>query len=157
MWGMLDLPLTIAGGSIKIIAINSIKEWAPVRAAPGDKVRVKAGDHTGERGVVEAIDGEKLLVRLEKSDVKLRVTVEQVTNYSLAARKAWKTEPDRAVGRRKGTKLTDRVSVTLRLDRNLWEQFQGLEEAGVIDDRTGLINGWFREKLAELDREGSQS
>src|SRR5262249_39187995 len=111
----------------------------------------------GERGVVEAVDGEKLLVRLEESDVKVRVTAEQVTNYSLAARKAWVTEPDRAVGRRKGTRLTDRVSVTLRLDPDLWEQFQGLEEAGVSDDRTGLINGWFREKLAELDHEGHKS
>lgn len=128
-----------------------------MKAAAGDKVRLKAGDHSGERGVIETVDGEKLLVRLEESDVKVRVTAEQVTNFSLAARKAWKTEPDRAVGRRRGTKLTDRVSVTLRLDRELWEQFQGLEEAGVIDDRTGLINGWFREKLAELDREGPQS
>ena len=61
---------------------------------------------------------------------KVRVTPEQITNFSLAARKAWVTEPDRAVGRRKGTKLSDRVSVTLRLDRDLWEQFLGLEEDG---------------------------
>jgi hypothetical protein len=128
-----------------------------VKAETGDKVRVKVGDHTGKRGVVEVVEGEKLVLRLEESGSKVRVTSEQVTNYSLAARKAWVTEPDRAVGRRKGTRLTDRVSVTLRLDRDLWEQFQGLEEVGVIDDRTGLINGWFREKLAELGREGRQS
>ena len=128
-----------------------------MKAAAGDKVRLKAGDHTGERGVVESVDGEKLLVRLEQTAVKVRLSAEEVTNYSLAARKAWATEPDRAVGRRKGTKLTDRVSVTLRLDRELWEHFQSLEEAGVIDDRTGLINGWFREKLAELDRKERQS
>jgi ribosomal protein L24 len=134
-----------------------MRERAPVKAAAGDKVRVKAGDHASKRGVVEAIDGEKLLIRLEELDVKVRVTSEQVTNYSLAARKAWVTEPGRAVGRRKGTKLTDRVSVTLRLDRDVWDQFQGLEEEGVIDDRTGLINGWFREKLAELDRGGRHS
>jgi hypothetical protein len=134
-----------------------MQRLTPVKSEVGDKVRVKTGDHTGERGLVEAVDGGKLLVWLEKSDVKVRVTAEQVTNYSLAARKAWMTEPERAVGRRKGTKLTDRVSVTLRLDRALWEQFLGLEEAGIIDDRTGLINRWFREKLAELDREGHQS
>src|SRR5207247_7882984 len=119
----------------KIIAINSTLGVAPVKAAAGDKVRVKVGDHTGERGVVESVDGEKFLVRLEQSSAKVRVTAEQVTNYSLAARKAWATEPDRAVGRRKGTKLTDRVSVTLRLDRAVWAQFRGLEEAGVLDDR----------------------
>ncbi len=128
-----------------------------MKAAAGDKVRVKAGDHTGERGVVESVDGEKLLVRLEKTDMKVHVTADQITNYSLAARKAWVTGPDRAVGRRKGTKLTDRVSVTLRIDRDLWEQFQGLEETGIIDDRTGLINGWFREKLAKLEREGART
>jgi uncharacterized protein (DUF4415 family) len=128
-----------------------------VKAKAGDKVRLKAGDHAGERGVVEAVDGAKLLVRLEQSGTQVRVTAEQLTNFSLAARKAWATEPHRAVGRRKGTKLTDRVSVTLRLDRDLWEQFRGLEGAGVIDDRTGLINAWFREKLAELDREERQS
>jgi hypothetical protein len=126
---------------------------APVKATAGDKVRVKISDHADQRGVVESVDGDKLLVRLEQSGLKIRLTAEQVTNYSLAARKAWKTEPDRAVGRRKGTKLTDRVSVTLRLDRDLWEHFQALEEAGVIDDRTGVINGWFRDKLAELGRE----
>jgi hypothetical protein len=128
-----------------------------VKAVAGDKVRVKAADHAAQRGVVENVDGEKLLVRLEQSGLKVRLTAEQVTNYSLAARKAWRTEPDRAVGRRKGTKLTDRVSVTLRLDRDLWEQFQGLEEVGVIADRSGVINGWFREKLAELGREGARA
>ncbi len=128
-----------------------------MKAVAGDKVRVKVGDHAGERGLVEAVDGDKLVVRLEESGATLRVLPEQVTNFSLAARKAWVTEPDRAVGRRKGTRLTDRVSVTLRLDRALWEQFTGLEESGVIDDRTALINGWFREKLAELDRGGRQS
>jgi hypothetical protein len=128
-----------------------------VKAAAGDKVRLKVGDHAGERGLVEAVEGDKFVIRLEDSGLRLRVLPEQVTNFSLAARKAWVTDPDRAVGRRKGTKLCDRVSVTLRFDRELWERFLGLEEAGVIDDRTGLINGWLREKLAELDRGGRQS
>src|SRR5207249_8838462 len=107
--------------------------------------------------LVEAVDGERLVVRLENSGQRLRAVAEQVTNFSLAARKAWVTGPDRAVGRRKGTKLCDRVSVTLRLDRQLWEHFLGLEEAGVIEDRTRLINEWLREKLAGLDRRGCQS
>ena len=52
-----------------------------MKAALGDKVRVKVGDHAGERGVVEAVAGEKLLLRLEESGLSVRVTVEQVTNY----------------------------------------------------------------------------
>src|SRR5207244_8646743 len=121
-----------------------------------DTVRVKAGANAGERGLVEALDGEKLVVWLESSDLKVRVTPEQVTNFSLAARKAWVTGPDRAVGRRRGTKLYDRVSVTLRFDREVWERFIGLENAGFIEDRTALVNRWFREKMADLDRGGRQ-
>ncbi|MFI5461337.1 MAG: hypothetical protein ACHRXM_38535 [Isosphaerales bacterium] len=126
-------------------------------AETGDKVRLKAGAHIGARGFVEDFDGEKLVVRLDGSRMKVRATPEQITNFSLAARKAWVTEPDRAVGRRKGTKLCDRVSVTLRLDRDLWEQFLGLEEGGVIENRTALINGLLRDKLAKLDGGGLQS
>lgn len=149
--------MTGAFRSIKIIAANSSWGWLQVKAGVGDKVRLKAGPHAGARGELCAVDGDKLLVRLESSGLKIRVAGEQITNFSVAARKAWVTEPDRAVGRRKGTKLCDRVSVTLRLDRDLWELFQGLEEDGVIEDRTGLINGWFREKLARLDNGGRQS
>jgi hypothetical protein len=128
-----------------------------VEAAAGDKVRLKVGIHADERALVEAVEDGKLAVRLEKSGQRLWVLPEQITNYSLAARKAWVTEPDRAVGRRKGTKLTDRVSVTLRFDRDLWQQFRELEEAGVITNRTGLLNDWLREKLAEMDRKGRDS
>lgn len=123
-----------------------------MNAEAGDKVRVKTGDHAGKRGIVLAVDGDKLRVRLEESKATVRVTSEQITNYSLAARKAWGTGPDRAVGRRKGTKLYDRISVTLRFDRDVWEQFLAMEHDGTIDDRTAIINGWFREKMAELDR-----
>src|SRR5437773_3991024 len=106
---------------------------------------MKAGQHAGERGTVETLEGEKLVICLDDSGLKVRVQPEQVTNFSLAARKAWATEPHRAVGRRKGTCLSDRVSVTLRLDRELWELFQGLEETGVIEDSTALINSWIRD------------
>jgi uncharacterized protein (DUF4415 family) len=76
---------------------------------------------------------------------------ELVTNFSLAARKAWVTGPDRAVGRRKGTKLCDRVSVTLRIDRDLWERFREMEGAGLIEDRTASVNSWLRQNLDELE------
>src|SRR5262249_44708308 len=112
--------------------------------------------HAGSRGVVDVVEDDKLVLFLEDSGTKVCVTPEQITNYSLAARKAWVTGPDRAVGRKKGTKLFDRISVTLRFDRDVWEQFLALEEEGTIEDRTAIINGWFREKLAELDRGGGR-
>jgi uncharacterized protein (DUF4415 family) len=49
-------------------------------------------------------------------------------------------------------RFCDRVSVTLRIDRDLWEQFQLKESSGLIDDRTATINNWLREKLAELEQ-----
>jgi hypothetical protein len=126
-----------------------------VKAVAGDKVRVKSGSHSGERGVIEGIDGGKFLVRLEGSGGSVRVVPESVTNFSLAARKAWVTGPDRAVGRRKGTKLCDRVSVTLRIDRELWERFREMEGSGLIADRTAAVNAWLRQKMDEL--EGGQT
>jgi hypothetical protein len=125
-----------------------------LKAEAGDKVRVKVGAHASERGVVEAIDGDKLVVRLEKAALAVRLQPDQVTNFSLAARKAWVTDPNRGVGRRKGTKLRDRVTVTFRIDRDLWEQFMKLVETGRIEDRNSVVNRWFREKLAEQDGGG---
>jgi hypothetical protein len=103
---------------------------------------------------VDAIDGGKLVVRLEGSGQRAWLTPEQVTNFSLAARKAWVTGPHRRVGRPKGTRLCDRISVTLRIDRELWERFRAMEKAGVIEHRTGLVNRWLREKMDELDAGG---
>ena len=47
--------------------------------------------------------------------------------------------------------------MTLRIDRDLWERFVALEVGGAIDDRTEVINGWFREKLAEVEDGERQS
>ena len=84
----------------------------------GDKVRLKTGSDRGKRGSIEASDGPKLIIRLDGTGRTVRALVSEVTNYSLAARKAWVTDPERPVGRRKGTRLTDRVSVTLPLTEN---------------------------------------
>ena len=55
------------------------------------------------------------MVRLDGSGRKICVKPREITNYSLAARKAWKTEPNRGVGRPLGLRLCDRVSVTENL------------------------------------------
>ena len=66
------------------------------------------------------------------------------------------TGPDRDVGRRKGTKIRDRVTVTFRIDRDIWEEFMKLVEAGRIEDRNAIVNSWFRVKLAEFRDEDSR-
>ncbi|MCA9074741.1 MAG: hypothetical protein KDA93_06895 [Planctomycetaceae bacterium] len=118
-----------------------------MKPSVGDKVRVKT---TKERGVVEGLDGRRIQVRLETGTLT-SVTELEITNYSMAARKAWKNMPNRRVGRPKGTSTTDRVSVTLRIDRELWEAFKSAEARGAVADRTATINEWISEKLRELD------
>jgi hypothetical protein len=90
-------------------------------------------------------------VRLDSTGDVVRVTLTDVTNYSLAARKAWESMPDRRVGRPKGSATSDRVSVTLRIDRSLWDRFRRAEAARLIGDRTESINAWISERLDELE------
>ncbi len=118
----------------------------------GDKVKLKNHHDGAVRGVVEAVHGDQLLVRLEESGELVVTGSASVTNFSLAARKAWKNMPHRHVGRPKGARHCDRVSVTLRIDRELWEQFKREEAEGRIRDRTATINVWFREMLDRLER-----
>ena len=121
-----------------------------MNATSGDKVRIKNGTHTGERAVVDKVRTSGLIVRLDTTGELVHTSESDVTNYSLAARKAWQSMPDRRVGRPKGTAKTDRVSVTLRIDRELWKRFKEAEGAGLIDDRTATINEWIAERLAGL-------
>lgn len=120
--------------------------------AVGDKVKLKNHHGAPARGVVEAVHGDELWVRLDESGELVAVACEVVTNFSLAARKAWEHMPHRHVGRPKGARHCDRVSVTLRIDRALWEQFKKGEAQGLINDRTATINAWFREQLDKLKR-----
>jgi uncharacterized protein (DUF4415 family) len=115
-----------------------------------DKVRLKDHNSAPMRGVVAAVHGDELLVRLDESGELVTVVSACVTNFSLAARKAWKNMPHRHVGRPKGARHCDRVSVTLRIDRELWEQFKQDEIEGLIEDRTATINAWFRDMLNKL-------
>jgi hypothetical protein len=124
--------------------------WDSMEPAVGDKVRLKDHNSTPVRGVVVAVHDDELLVRLDASGELISVAPAGVTNFSLAARKAWKNMPHRRVGRPKGARHCDRVSVTLRIDRELWEQFRQDEAAGLIADRTAAINAWFRAMLDQL-------
>ena len=73
----------------------------------GDKVKLKDHHSAPMRGVVEEVHGDELLIRLEKSGELVAVAAELVTNFSLAARKAWKNMPHRQVGRPKGARHCD--------------------------------------------------
>lgn len=116
----------------------------------GDKVQLKYPSDFPLRGMVEKVRDDEVLVRLDQSGELLTVASNLVRNFSLAARKAWQNMPHRHVGRPKGSRHCDRVSVTLRIDRELWDQFRQGEAEGVIEDRTATINAWLREMLDRL-------
>ncbi len=120
-------------------------------AERGDKVRLKGMTHRHMRGVVEHIRHKNLVVRLDENGERVHVSPSEVTNFSLAARKAWERMPARRVGRPKGSTTTDRVSVTLRIDRDLWERFKRAEAAGLVIDRSAAINAWIAAKLDEFE------
>jgi hypothetical protein len=124
-------------------------------ARPGDKVRFTNETNYGDRGVIQKATATNIIIRLDESGELVRVPFSAVTNFSLAARKAWESMPHRRVGRPKGTATTDRLSVTLRIDRELWEKFKHAEEAGLITDRTATINAWIAEKLSQIEKSAS--
>lgn len=116
--------------------------------ASADKVRVKRAEFRGLRGTLLHQEDKEWLVHLFRGET-IRLPITDFTNLSLAARRAWKRMPRRKVGRPTGTKISDRVSVTFRIDRAVWEQFVNAEELGVITDRTSLINRLLRDVLSD--------
>ncbi len=116
-----------------------------MKAASGDKVLIKG---IGKRGLIRSAKGSTLIV-IDEDDAMHSLSETELVNYSLAARKAWKKMPERQVGRPSGTTRSDRVSVTLRIDRDLWEAFTAAEQKELIGNRTQVINDWIRQKLHE--------
>lgn len=120
----------------------------PGIARPGDKVSMLRGSRQGARGIIEDTTDGKATVRF--SDGKEVVLLSALLNYSAAARKAWQTMPNRAVGRPKDPSIPRKKMVSLRLDSELWEQLGAAVRAGLLHSRESAINGWLREKLVEI-------
>jgi len=119
----------------------------------GDKIRIKRGRFAGQRGILLHAHSGKWTATLGDQDLTVLVPTEELTNYSLAARRAWRSMPDRKVGRPAGSKVSDRVSVIFRVDRPLWNDFLRAEETGVIADRTAMINECLRDILTSARRQ----
>jgi hypothetical protein len=120
--------------------------------AKGDKVRIKRGEFAGERGILVRPQSGNWLVSLTQHNRAVLASIQDLTNYSLAARRAWRSMPDRKVGRPTGSKVSDRVSVIFRIDRVLWNDFLDAEQSGLVRDRTNVINECLRNVLASAQR-----
>src|SRR6266704_6886958 len=119
----------------------------PSSYQPGDKVRIRSGSFLGARGIICAESDEQLEIQLDEGGI-VSVPAKEVTNYSLAARRAWQAMPKRA-GRPKGQKPVKRM-VSMRLDADIWDMLQEATELGLIPSREKAVNDWVREQIILL-------
>lgn len=113
----------------------------------GDKVRVRTGLHAGTRGIVSGCqDG---FTKIDLFDGRtIRVDSDLITNYSLAARRAWASMPKRA-GRPRLEEPRKKM-VSIRLDIDVWRRLSQAAEFGLIASREEAVNSWLRERLDAL-------
>jgi hypothetical protein len=114
------------------------------RALPGDKVRLRVPP--GGRGVVVAHHGDSIVVETDRGPFEC--VSSELTNYSLAARRAWATRPKRA-GRPALARPRKRP-ISVRIDVDLLAAIAVLAEDGVIENRERSINHWIREGIHRL-------
>jgi len=113
----------------------------------GDKVRIRSGLYSGARGIIRTGSDGHLEVEIDEGKVA-HVDSEEITNYSLAARRAWKAMPKRAGRPRLSTPRKKMVS--MRLDIDLWERLDDAAKLGLITNRQDAVNNWVRERLNTL-------
>lgn len=114
---------------------------------PGDKVRVRTGAHNGHRGIVAEVQGDVVRLRLEVGE-EILMPLDSITNFSLAARRAWEVMPKKA-GRPVSTGGSKRM-VSIRLDGQVWDLLGEAVNLGLIPSREQAINAWLRERADEL-------
>ncbi len=112
----------------------------------GDKIRIKTGSHVGERGILQVAADGALSVSLETGKIVPVLGVE-LTNFSLAARRAWEAMPKRAGRPRTGKPQKQMVSI--RLDTQIWAMLGQAVELGLVASREQAVNEWLREKVVQ--------
>lgn len=119
----------------------------PVGFQAGDKIRVRSGPYAGARGIIQAEKEGVLAIQLDGGNTIL-IDPQEITNYSLAARRAWQTMPKRS-GRPQ--LLTPRKRMmSMRLDIDVWNMLQEAAERGLISNRERTVNDWIREQVIVL-------
>jgi uncharacterized protein (DUF4415 family) len=123
--------------------------------ALGDKIRVKTGRYSERRGRVTSIKGARLWIRLDDIEAVIVVSAHDVTNYSLAARKAWAKMPKKS-GRPRGSKALKKM-VSLRLDNDVLDLLDSVVDKNIFDNKSEAINTCLRKQLAQYlrDRNGA--
>ena len=113
----------------------------------GDKVRLRSGPNKGERGVLHGEEGTLVKVELGSGQIVL-TKPDEITNFSLAARKAWEKMPKRS-GRPRSANQNKKM-VSFRLDMDVWRMLGLAAEFDLIVSREQAINSWLRKELEVL-------
>jgi len=114
---------------------------------PGDKVRIRSGSYIGAKGVIRAESDGLLEIQLDEGGI-VSVPAKEMTNYSLAARRAWQAMPKRAGRPQLATPRKKMVSI--RIDVDVWNHLGEAVELGLIPNREEAVNTWLRERLDTL-------
>lgn len=117
----------------------------------GDKVRLRSGTRAKERGIIQATEGDSLEIQLDDGAL-INARSEEITNYSLAARRAWQAMPKQA-GRPQLAVPRKRMA-SLRLDIDILDDLDRATESGLIPNKEQAVNTWLRQQLDALFKEG---
>ena len=117
----------------------------------GDKVRLRSGPHKGARGNISSESDGRLEIELDTGD-RVAALPEDITNYSLAARRAWQAMPKRT-GRPKGQRPVKRM-MSMRLDSDVWDMLHEAAERGLIPNCEKAVNDWVRAQVMPLLSQG---
>src|SRR5947209_18037022 len=91
----------------------------PIDIQIGDKIRIRSGPYSGARGVIQAQVNGILDILLDTGN-SVHVEPHEITNYSLAARRAWQTMPKRS-GRPQSSSPRKKM-VSKRPDVGVWNR-----------------------------------
>ncbi len=116
----------------------------PLGFQPGDKIRVRSGPQMGARGIIQAEKEGRLEIQLDDGNTIL-IELEEITNYSLAARRAWQVMPKRA-GRPQLPSPRKKM-ISMRIDVEVWDRLGEAVNLGLIPNREEMVNNWLRDHL----------
>ena len=119
----------------------------PIGFQPGDKIRVRSGPYARARGIIQAEKEGKLEIQLDYGNTIL-IEPQEITNYSLAARRAWQAMPKRA-GRPQLSSPRKKM-VSMRIDIEIWDRLGEAVELGLIPSREEAVNTWLHEQVESL-------
>lgn len=113
----------------------------------GDKIRIRSGPYSGARGVIQAEVNGVLEILLDEGN-SISIEPNEITNFSLAARRAWQTMPKRA-GRPQLSSPRKKM-ISMRIDVDVWERLGEAVDLGLIPNKEEAVNTWLQERLDAL-------